>query len=93
MEKRFPDGIYFGLPSDNAPDFVIGKISIKSDVFLAWLNTEKPNDAGYVNLEVLKGKKDGRPYCVVNDFVPKKSGDIPVVAQQTAQAKEEEAPF
>lgn len=93
MEKRFPEGIYFGLPADTAPEFVIGKISIKSDVFLAWINTEKPNDAGYVNLEVLKGKKDGRPYCVVNDFVPKKSSDIPVVTPKLHGTVSEDAPF
>lgn len=93
MEKRFPEGIYFGFPAENAPEFVVGKISIKSSVFLEWLNTEKPNDSGYVNLEVLKGKKDGRPYCVVNDFVPKKSNDIPVVPQNPSNTIDEEAPF
>lgn len=93
MEKRFPEGIYFGFPAENAPEFVVGKISIKSDVFLDWLNSEKPNDRGYVNLEILKGKKDGRPFCVVNDFVPKKQDGIPVVTPQPNSTVDEDAPF
>lgn len=70
MPKRYPSGIYFNNPYYNAPDFVIGKISIKSNEFLEWFNSEAPNEKGYVYLDVLKSK-DGKPYCAVNDFVPK----------------------
>ena len=78
MEKRFPEGIYYNGPRDNAPSFVLGAISIKSAVFLEWLNAENPNDKGYVNLDILLSKETGKPYLVVNDFKPKKqSGEEP----------------
>lgn len=70
MAKRYPDGIYFNRPSNNAPSFVIGKIAISRDKFLEWLKGEEANEKGYINLDVLDGK-EGKPYCQVNDFVSK----------------------
>ena len=36
-EKNFPNGIYFNLPKEKAPDFVKGNVSIKKAEFIAWL--------------------------------------------------------
>lgn len=69
-EKRFPEGIYFNPPRDGAPDYVVGSVSMKSVVFLEWLNGEQPNEKGFVNLDVLLSKETGKPYLVVNDFKP-----------------------
>ncbi len=70
MEKRFPEGIYFNLPREGAPNFVFGSISMKHSVFMDWLNGEEPNNKGYVNLDILLSKETGKPYLVVNDFKP-----------------------
>lgn len=67
MEKRYVDGLFFNQKRDNAPDFVLGSLSIKTDAFAAWLLNETPNDHGYINLDILMGKS-GKPYMVVNEF-------------------------
>ena len=67
MEKRYPKGIYFNQPRENAPEFVKGSISIKKADLLIWLNAEAPNDKGYINLDVLEGR-EGTPYLTVNEY-------------------------
>ena len=87
MLKRYCEGLYFNLPSENAPDFVLGKISIKADIFLEWLSAEQPNEKGYVNLDVLRSR-EGRPYCAVDDF--KKSVQQPPTSQKPAVQEPEQ---
>lgn len=81
--KRFAEGLYFALPRQNAPEFVLGSISIKADPFIDWLNGEERNDRGYVNFDVLMSK-EGKPYIVVNNYQKVKS---------SAQPKEEPTPL
>lgn len=81
-ERRFAEGIYFQRPGEKSPAFVLGKISIKSSVFLDWFSGEAPNEAGYVNFDILVGRETGKPYIVVNDY--KKN-----VTQETASNVEQ----
>jgi len=69
QEKIFADGFSFKYPSDKAPQFVIGKLSVKVDDAKAFL--EKHQDGGWVNLEI-KEAKNGKPYVELNSFKPKK---------------------
>ena len=70
MPKEYPKGIYFNRPRENAPEFVLGSISIKKQEFLEWLDQKETNEKGYVNLDVLNGKEE-KPYLAVNDYKPK----------------------
>lgn len=65
--KTFPTGL-FCKRRDNSPDFVLCDVSIKASEFYEFLRSHK-NDAGYVNLQILKSK-DGKPYAVLNDWKP-----------------------
>jgi len=65
--KRYPSGIFYNDPRENAPDFVKGSISIKKDDALEWLDKEKPNDKGYVNLDLLISREN-KPYLTVNEY-------------------------
>ena len=73
---NYPKGIYFDKPHEKAPDFVIGKISIKKEAMLEWLNEAEANEKGYINLDVLNGKED-KPYVKINDYKPKPKEDYP----------------
>src|SRR5207342_3320309 len=40
-EKKFIDGLIFKAPHENAPDYVIAKISIKRQELIAWLQSQE----------------------------------------------------
>ena len=62
----FADGLYFEKPNEKAPEFIKGKISIKVDEFIPFLEKHK-NGGGYVNLD-LKKAKSGKLYVALNDY-------------------------
>ena len=68
QDKVFAAGFLFKR-RENAPDFVIGNISVKVDEAIAFLKTNQKN--GWVNLNVLNSK-GGKPYIELDQFVPKK---------------------
>lgn len=60
-------GFYFDKPREGAPEFIKARISVKVEDAIETLKKYK-NDAGYVNLELLK-KKDGTGhYLQVNTY-------------------------
>ena len=65
-DVKFPDGIIVKR-RDNAPDFVLCDVSIKTDEFIAWLKNNTEN--GWCNLQALVGQS-GEPYMKLNDFKP-----------------------
>ena len=69
MEKNYAKGL-FVKRNEKAPEFVVCKLSIKTDDFIQFLK-ENTNDKGYVNLQVLKGKEKGTFYANVDTFTPK----------------------
>jgi hypothetical protein len=69
-EKTFPEGIFFNERRDNAPQFVLGSISIQPDKLIKFLNGQEERDDGSIRLDILRSKKTGKPYLVVNEFVP-----------------------
>ena len=73
-EKVFPKGLYYNKPHENAPDFVLGKLSVQLAWFSEWLeaNQKLANDKGYLNFGILMSKNSGKPYVVVDTYEPPK---------------------
>lgn len=68
-EKVFADGFRFER-RDNAPEFVVGRMSIKVDEAITFLKSNEKR--GWVNLNILTGRS-GNPYVELDTFEPKGS--------------------
>ena len=66
-EKIFADGFVFKR-NEKAPDFVVGRMSIKVDDAIAFLKQHEEN--GWVNLGV-KQARSGNHYVELDTFKPK----------------------
>lgn len=55
--KEYAKGTFFDMPHENAPDFVVGRLSIKVDDFIEWIG-DKVNNAGYINLDITQQKSN-----------------------------------
>jgi len=82
-EKIFADGFSFKR-QENAPDFVIGRLSIKLDEAIAFLKKHEKN--GWVNLNAKYGRS-GNPYLELDTYEPKKGGATPPAQAPKAAAK------
>lgn len=88
-EKIFADGFSFKR-QENAPDFVIGRISIKVDDAIAFMRKHEKN--GWVSLNAKYGR-NGNPYMELDTFEPKKKGGADVEKDEApAKAKKKSAP-
>lgn len=85
-EKIFADGFSFKR-NENAPDFVVGRVSIKVEEAIAFLNKNQKN--GWVSLNTNKSKS-GTYYMELDTFVPKTGS---TTSQHAPAVEEEEAPF
>lgn len=72
-EKIFADGFSFKR-RENAPDFVVGRQSIKVDEAIAFLTQYAKN--GWVNLDI-KQAKNGNFYCELDTWEAKPQGTPP----------------
>ena len=68
----FANGLIFKKP-DNAPDFVIGNLSVKKSEFIPFLDSQ---DGDWVNLQI-KLSKGGKYYVEVNNWQPNKEKKEP----------------
>ncbi len=68
-KKIFANGFSFKR-NENAPDFVIGKQSIKVDEAVAFLQANQNN--GWVNLEIKLGQS-GKYYIELDTWKPKET--------------------
>lgn len=66
-DKIIADGMFFKEKHQNAPEFVIGGLSIKVDQFAKFVKDHK--DGEYLNFQVLKSKQ-GKPYIVLDTWKP-----------------------
>ena len=89
QDKVFADGFLFKR-RENAPEFVIGNISVKVDDAITFLNNNQKN--GWVNLNVLNSK-GGKPYIELDNFVPKKNEYGTDTAPNQAAVQEADLPF
>ncbi len=67
--KEFPKGIYIKKPHEKAPDFVLGKLSIKVADAISYLKTKQGE---WLNLD-MKQSKDGKWYLEVDNWIPNQS--------------------
>ena len=91
-EKIFADGFVFKR-NENAPDFVVGRVSVKVDEAIAFLKQHESN--GWVNLGV-KTARSGNYYMDLDTFQAndssKKEGAVDKYeAKSKAVAKEEDS--
>ena len=76
-DVEFAQGFYFNEPQGNAPDFVLGKVSIQRDKFMDWLVAQQPNEKGYVRIDV-KRSRSGSVYASLDTWQP--SGEKPLAS-------------
>jgi hypothetical protein len=76
-ESKLAAGFFFDRPRDGAPEFVKGRMSIKVEEAIPFLNENK-NEKGYVNLDLLVSKA-GKLYLKLNEYKPaeKTEGNYP----------------
>jgi hypothetical protein len=68
-EKVFADGFVFKR-RDQAPEWVIGGMSVKVDEAIAFLKQHEKN--GWVNIDI-KRSQGGKYYVELDTYVPKKT--------------------
>lgn len=66
QEKVFADGFSFKR-NENAPDFVVGRLSIKIEDAIVFMKENQKN--GWVNISIKYGRS-GNPYCELDNFDP-----------------------
>ena len=81
-EKIFASGFSFSR-NEKAPDWVVGRMSIKVDDAIAFLQEHK-NEKGWVNVNVKKARKTGNHYVELDTYQPQQDR----AAQATATSAE-----
>ena len=66
QERTFADGFIFKR-RENAPEWVIGNISVKVDDAITFLKTNEKK--GWVNLNIKRGRS-GNPYIELDTYEP-----------------------
>lgn len=68
-DTRYIEGLIFKAPHENAPDYVIAKISIKRAELIAWLESQSGE---WINAD-LKESQQGKLYAAVDTWKPGES--------------------
>jgi hypothetical protein len=76
-EKIFANGFSFKR-NDNAPEFVVGRLSLKVDDAIEFIKTNQKN--GWINLDVKKART-GNFYIELDTYSPKQ-GESPTEAKR-----------
>jgi hypothetical protein len=69
-DKKFASGIFFNEPHPNAPDWVLGSISVRPQDFVSWLHEQDVDDKGYIRMQVAISKSSGKPYVALDTWKP-----------------------
>lgn len=87
-EKIFADGFSFKR-QENAPDFVIGRLSMKVEDAIAFIRQHEKR--GWINLNI-KTARSGNHYVELDTYEPKAKEEV---SEKKAPAKKgkEELPF
>ena len=85
-DNKFIDGLIFKAPNENAPDYVIAKISIKRAELIAWLQAQTGD---WINAD-LKESQQGKLYAAVDTWKPQEGGQS---RARTAPAAANADPF
>ena len=70
--KNFADGLRFSLPSEKAPTWVKGQISVNVAKFLPWAEANQ-DERGWINCDI-KESKSGNLYVELNTYRRDKTG-------------------
>lgn len=84
-EKIFADGFSFKR-NEKAPDFVVGRMSIKADDGVAFIRANEKN--GWVNLNVKKARS-GNFYVELDTYEPNQEGGAKPKSEPKATAPAE----
>ena len=84
QERTFADGFIFKR-RENAPEWVIGNISVKVDDAITFLKTNEKK--GWVNLNIKRGRS-GNPYIELDTYEPTNTKKTTPV--QEPEAKDED---
>lgn len=88
QEKIFADGFIFKR-NPKAPEFVIGRVSVKVEEAIAFLKSNEKN--GWVNLDI-KEARSGNHYIELDTFVSNKDANQKAPEPKQAPAPEPEVP-
>jgi hypothetical protein len=78
MEKQFAKGFIFKR-NDNAPEWAIGKLSIKAQEAIQFINEK--NNGGWLNLEIKKSK-EGKFYIELDTYEAKPKVEVKEVKEE-----------
>ena len=70
-DKVFAEGIYYDRPKPNAPNYILGNISMEKKRALEWLQAQEANERGYIRLTV-KESRNGKLYIVLDNWEPQR---------------------
>lgn len=71
-EKIFVNGLISKDVPETAPEFILGKLSVKVSELSKWLNDNKGiADNDWINLTVMRSKITGKRYIEVDTYKPK----------------------
>jgi len=91
-EKIFADGFRFER-RENAPEFVVGRLSMKVDEAITFMKLHQKN--GWVNLNIMNGRS-GNPYVELDTYEPTKRTEATVPAEsptpKQSTPKKEQSP-
>jgi hypothetical protein len=90
-EQTFAKGFYFDDPHAKAPDFVIGKVSVKVQDAIAFLQQHQ-NNKGYVNLDI-KRSREGKPYMALDTWQPSQQSQAQRPEAEPQKAYNDGLPF
>jgi len=65
-EKKFIEGLLVKPPRDGAPEYLVGKLSMKRQELIAWLQQQ---DGEWINADI-KIAQSGKWYAQVDDWKP-----------------------
>ncbi len=93
-DSELVSGLYPKKPHGNAPDFVIGKLSINVEQFRDWMKSHLSanQDAEWINLDMKLSKAD-KGYAVVDTWKPDAAPAPKPVAAPEPMAAPEDIPF
>jgi len=89
QEKVFADGFVFKR-NEKAPDFVVGRLSIKVDDATAFIKQHEKG--GWVNLNV-KTARTGNFYIELDTFDPSQKNDAQPKAPEKLDVEDDGLPF
>lgn len=90
-ERVFADGFSFRKPTGDAPEYVVGRLSLKVEDAIDFI-TKHQNANGWVNLSIMVGRS-GNPYVELDTYEPKKQEEEPTEAKPKAKSKPAQQPL